>query len=141
MAYHSEQLTLQPAKEAQGFLRRVLTKGQVFLLRKPMRPLLSPWLGKLHLHIIRDRERSRQIVLLNEERLNSETFSNWTQLYLFIVGLAKMSLVVILPLAYFLIFIGLIFGSGGWSARSETFYGLTLYITFPFYLFMAILNW
>ncbi|MBF4249034.1 hypothetical protein EA004_29370, partial [Vibrio anguillarum] len=34
MAYNSEQLTLQPPKEAQGFLRRVLTKGQVFPFTK-----------------------------------------------------------------------------------------------------------
>lgn len=34
MAYNSEQLTLQPPKEAQGFLRSVLTKGQIFPFTK-----------------------------------------------------------------------------------------------------------
>ncbi|MBF4317830.1 hypothetical protein EAY30_23390, partial [Vibrio anguillarum] len=70
----------------------------------------------------------------DEKDLNSEALSGWSQFYFIIVGMVKVSLILVLPLAYFLIFIGLIFGSGGWSARSETFYGLTLYITFPFLL-------
>ncbi|EKO3511930.1 hypothetical protein [Vibrio fluvialis] len=135
MAYNSEQLTLQPPKEAQGFLRRVLTKGQVFPFTKANETIALSLAGEItpsyHQELEKEEGKSSY---WNEERLNSETFSNWTQLYLFIVGLAKAALFFFLPLAYFLIFIGLIFGSGGWSARSETFYGLTLYITFPFLL-------
>ncbi|MBF4449073.1 hypothetical protein ERJ76_26060, partial [Vibrio anguillarum] len=132
MAYNSEQLTLQPPKEAQGFLRRVLTKGQVFPFTKANETI--------SLALARETEPSamqsynQDNLFWDEKDLNSEALSGWSQFYFIIVGMVKVSLILVLPLAYFLIFIGLIFGSGGWSARSETFYGLTLYIKFPFLL-------
>ena len=132
MAYHSEQLTLQPAKEAQGFLRRVLTKGQVFPFTKANETIALSLAGEITPSHIKETEKEDKLSYWDENSLESETFSNWTQLYLLIVGLAKMSLVVFVPFVYFLIFISSIFGSGGWSAaRSEAFYEYTLYITFP----------
>ncbi|MBL4276273.1 hypothetical protein, partial [Vibrio fluvialis] len=135
MAYNSEQLTLQPPKEAQGFLRRVLTKGQVFPFTKANETIALSLAGEITPSYIKETEKEDKLSYWDENSLESETFSNWTQLYLFIVGLAKVVLSFFLPFAYFFIFITVIFGSGGWSAtRSETFYGLTLYITFPLLL-------
>ncbi|MBC5832796.1 hypothetical protein [Vibrio metschnikovii] len=131
MAYNSEQLTLQPPKEAQGFLRRVLTKGQVFPFTKANETIALSLAGEItpsyHQELEKEEGKSSY---WNEERLNSETFSNWTQLYLFIVGLAKAALFFFLPLAYLISLLPL-FGEGGWRTFWELFYGFTVYVTFP----------
>ncbi|SNC57173.1 hypothetical protein [Vibrio cholerae] len=133
MAYNSEQLTLQPPKEAQGFLRSVLTKGQIFPFTKANETIALSLAGEITPSHIKETEKEDKLFYWDENSLESETFSNWTQLYLFIVGLAKMSLVVILPLGYLIFFIGFIGASlkGGGKSYPDVFYKLTLYTTLP----------
>ena len=131
MAYNSEQLTLQPAKEAKGFLRRVLTKGQVFPFTKANETIALSLAGEITPSYIKETEKEDKLSYWDENSLESETFSNWTQLYLFIVGLAKAALFFFLPLLYLIMISGMIFGPYGWKDWAGDFGTVTLYTTLP----------
>ncbi|PXA72674.1 hypothetical protein [Vibrio sp. 11986-1-5] len=129
MAYHSEQLTLQPAKEAQGFLRRVLTRGQVFPFTKANETI--------SLALARETEPSamqrydQNNLFWDEKDLNSEAFSGWSQFYFIIVGMVKVSLIIVLPLIYLIMISAMIFGPYGWKDWAGDFGTVTLYTTLP----------
>ncbi len=129
MAYNSQQLTLQQPKDPQGFLRRLLTKGQVFPFTQAN--------GTIALSLAKETKPSamsnynQDNLFWDEKGLESEALSNWSQFYFFVVGMAKVVLFLGLPLAYFLLLIGLVIGQGGWAVRSNTFYALTFYGAFP----------
>ncbi|MGY2572286.1 hypothetical protein [Vibrio sp. C8] len=130
MAYNSQQLTLQQPKEPQGLLRRLLTKGQVFPFTKANNTIALSLAGEITPSYIREKKGDKSSYW-NEERLNSEALSNWSQFYFFVVGMAKVALFFFLPLYYGLFFIALLFGEGKWADGADFFYGLTLYATLP----------
>ncbi len=102
MAYNSEQLTLQPPKEAQGFLRRVLTKGQVFPFTKANETISLALARETKPSAMQSYNQDN--LFWDEKDLNSEALSGWSQFYFIIVGMVKVSLILVLPLAYFLYF-------------------------------------
>lgn len=67
----------------------------------------------------------------NENTLISESFSNWSQIYFFIAGFAKVSLVIFLPVFYLVMIFGSLYASLSWDEVSATFWGLLLYGLIP----------
>ncbi|WP_234911462.1 hypothetical protein, partial [Vibrio anguillarum] len=131
MAYNSEQLTLQPPKEAQGFLRRVLTKGQVFPFTKANETISLALARETKPSAMQSYNQDN--LFWDEKDLNSEALSGWSQFYFIIVGMVKVSLILVLPLGYLISLLPL-FGEGGWKTFWELFYSLTVYVTLPFLL-------
>ncbi len=129
MAYNSQQLTLQQPKEPQGFLRRLLTKGQVFPFTQAN--------STIALSLARETKPSamsnynQDNLFWDEKGLESEALSNWSQFYFFVVGMAKMVMLLALPFFYLFFLAALIFGEGKWADGSAFFYGLTFYVALP----------
>ncbi|OOE74622.1 hypothetical protein [Salinivibrio sp. ML290] len=135
MMYNTEQLSLQSAKPPHGFLQRLLTKGQVFPFTKANDTIALSLARETLPSKIKETEGSEKPSFWTEESLDSESLSGWSQLYFLMVGLAKILLILFLPLFYLLIAYALLFGQGEWIEKWEDWsiiaYGLTLYFTLP----------
>ena len=131
-AYNSQYFMHQDKKPTQGFLRSVLTKGQHFIFSQANTSIALSAVEALPPSEMAEFESDKtKTMFWNEVRLTSESFSGWSQLYFFVAALAKVSLVIFLPLFYFMLFIGLIFGEGGWEERAIDLYWVTLYGLLP----------
>ncbi|MGD8111001.1 hypothetical protein [Vibrio sp. TRT 17S01] len=132
MAYNSEQFELQAPKPPQGFLRQVLTKGQNFGFSKANTSIATSLAKETKPSSMKAfEENNDKPMFWNEKTLTCEILSSWSQLYLFIAGMAKMGLLFFLPLGYLLLFVTAIFGKGDWSSSAPLFYDLTLYGLLP----------
>ncbi|OOE65614.1 hypothetical protein BZG20_12140 [Salinivibrio sp. IB868] len=135
MTYNTEQLSLQPTKPPHGFLQQLLTKGQVFPFTKANDTIALSLAGEVTPSYLKDIEDDNKSLYWNEERLNSEALSGWSQFYTFLLTMTKILLILFLPLFYLIFLFPLLFSHGSWSERwddlSAVFYGLTLYFTLP----------
>ncbi|NUY57745.1 hypothetical protein HLG76_14650, partial [Salinivibrio sp. EAGSL] len=135
MVYNTEQLSLQPAKPPHGFLQQLLTKGKVFPFTKANDTIALSLAGEITPSYLKEIEGDNKSLYWNEERLNSEALSGWSQFYTFLLTMTKILLILFLPLAYLILLYPLLFGYASWDARWETWstgtYGLTLYFTLP----------
>ena len=132
MAYNSEQFEPQAPNPPQGFLRQVLTKGQSFGFSKANASIATSLAKETKPSSMKTFERNRdKPIFWNEKTLTCETLSAWSQLYFFVVAMAKGVLLFFLPLGYILLFATAIFGEGGWRPSAPLFYGLTLYGLLP----------
>ncbi|OOE34863.1 hypothetical protein BZG05_06085 [Salinivibrio kushneri] len=135
MAYNTENIIPQPAKRPHGFLQRLLTKGKVFPFTKANDTIALSLAGEVTPSYLKDIEGDNKSLYWNEERLNSEALSGWSQFYTFLLTMSKVILMFFLPVAYMLILLFLVFGSGGWREGLEDwsviFYTVTIYFTLP----------
>ncbi|OOE32518.1 hypothetical protein BZG04_15115 [Salinivibrio kushneri] len=135
MTYNTEQLQLQSAKPPHGFLQRLLTKGQVFPFTKANDTIALSLAGEVTPSYIKEIESDNKSLYWNEERLNSEALSGWSQFYTFLLTMTKILLILFLPLAYLVFLYPLLFGYASWDKRWDDWlmvsYGLTLYFTLP----------
>ncbi|OOE32519.1 hypothetical protein BZG04_15120 [Salinivibrio kushneri] len=135
MTYNTEQLQLQSAKPPHGFLQRLLTKGQVFPFTQANDTVALSLAGEITPSYLKEIEVDNKSLYWNEERLNSEVLSGWSQFYTFLLTMSKVILMFFLPVAYMLILLFLVFGSGGWREGLEDwsviFYTVTIYFTLP----------
>ncbi|OOE48748.1 hypothetical protein BZG12_16455, partial [Salinivibrio kushneri] len=135
MTYNTEQLQPQPAKPPHGFLQHLVTKGKVFPFTKANDTIALSLAGEVTPSYIKEIESDNKSLYWNEERLNSEALSGWSQFYTFLLTMTKILLILFLPLAYLILLYPLLFGYASWDARWETWstgtYGLSLYFTLP----------
>ncbi|PCE65658.1 hypothetical protein [Salinivibrio sp. YCSC6] len=135
MAYNTENITPQSPKPPHGFLRRLLTKGKVLPFTKANDTIALSLAGEITPSYLKDIEGDNKSLYWNEERLNSEALSGWSQFYTFLLTMTKILLILFLPLFYLIFLFPLLFSHGSWSERwddlSAVFYGLTLYFTLP----------
>ncbi|OOF25486.1 hypothetical protein [Salinivibrio sp. IB872] len=135
MTYNTEQLSLQPTKPPHGLLQRLLTKGQVFPFTKANDTIALSLAGEITPSYLKEIEGDNKSLYWNEERLNSEALSGWSQFYTFLLTMTKILLILFLPLFYLIFLFPLLFSHGSWGERwddlSAVFYGLTLYFTLP----------
>ncbi|OOF02432.1 hypothetical protein BZG81_14360, partial [Salinivibrio sp. MA607] len=79
MVYNTEQLSLQPAKPPHGFLQQLLTKGKVFPFTKANDTIALSLAGEITPSYLKEIEGDNKSLYWNEERLNSEALSGWSQ--------------------------------------------------------------
>ncbi|WBA16187.1 hypothetical protein [Salinivibrio proteolyticus] len=141
MAYNTEQLSLQPTKPPHGFLQQLLTKGQVFPFTKANDTIALSLARETLPSKIKETEGSEKPSFWTEDSLDSESLSGLSHLYFLIVGLAKIQLILFLPLFYLIYLYPLLFGYASWDDRLETWstgtYVLTLYGTLPCLLILG----
>ncbi|MGY2572287.1 hypothetical protein [Vibrio sp. C8] len=135
MAYNSQQFTLQSPKEPQGFLRRLLTKGQVFPFTQANSTIALSLAKETKPSAMSNYNQDN--LFWDEKGLESEALSNWSQFYFFVVGMAKVALFFFLPLSYLLLLFGFVFGKQGWDVWGGEFGAVTLYATLPCLLIYA----
>ncbi|QIR07481.1 hypothetical protein [Salinivibrio costicola] len=135
MAYNTENITPQSSKPPHGFLQQLLTKGQVFPFTKANDTIALSLARETMPSSIKKTEGNGKPSFWTEESLDSESLSGWSQLYFLMVGLAKILLILFLPLSYLVFLYPLLFGYASWDKRWDDWlmvsYGLTLYFTLP----------
>ncbi|MGO2354717.1 MAG: hypothetical protein ACTH58_08265 [Marinomonas foliarum] len=135
-AYSSEDFAPQKPRVEQGFLRRMMTKGKVFGFSHTTDAIAISAIDDVTPEDMAeyetDYETDGKPMYWDEKTLSSESFSGWSQVYMVVASLAKVCLIVFLPLFYSILFLLMIFDDIGWSdGYSEDFLILTLYGTLP----------
>ncbi|OOE44834.1 hypothetical protein [Salinivibrio kushneri] len=135
MAYNTENFTPQSSKLPHGFLQQLLTKGKVFPFTKANDTIALSLAEEVTPSYIKEIESDNKSLYWNEERLNSEALSGWSQFYTFLLTMSKVILMFFLPIPYFFIMVSLLFGpmdfDSSWRSWSTIFYVITLCFTLP----------
>ncbi|WP_235606040.1 hypothetical protein [Salinivibrio siamensis] len=122
-------------------MQQLLTKGKVFPFTKANDTIALSLARETMPTQAKETKGNGKPSFWTEESLDSESLSGWSQLYFFMVGLAKILLVLLLPLAYSVFLYPLLFGYASWDKRLDDWlmvsYGLTLYFTLPCLLIWA----
>ncbi|MGY2572290.1 hypothetical protein [Vibrio sp. C8] len=135
MAYNSQQLTLQQPKEPQGFLRRLLTKGQVFPFTQANSTIALSLAKETKPSAMSNYNQDN--LFWDEKGLESEALSNWSQFYFFVIGMAKVCLTIILPLLYLMLTAFALIGQYGGRLWIGDLGAVTLYAALPCLLIYA----
>ncbi|BFM48501.1 hypothetical protein [Marinomonas sp. THO17] len=135
-AYNSQHFLPQKPRQEQGFLRRMITRGQHFSFSETTASITVKGLDDLTPSAFAINENSPKPSYWNETSLNGEALSGWSQVYIVIASLAAGCLMIALPLLYCIFLLGLFFGKSsiadGWDRiYADIFLGLTLYATLP----------
>tara|TARA_R110001583_G_scaffold185575_1_gene345786 strand:- start:2208 stop:3275 length:1068 start_codon:yes stop_codon:yes gene_type:complete len=143
-AYSSQNFPPQKPRREQGFLRRIMTSGKPFPFSQTTDSITIYGLDDLAPSEMAEGERGSKPMYWTETQLIGESLSGWSQLYVLIVGIAKMCLMGLLPLLYVIFLLMWWGGDLGWDdTYSDIFLGLTLYATLPcliIHLHSRILN-
>jgi hypothetical protein len=135
-AYSSEDFLPQNPRIAQGFLRRMMTKGKFFSFSQTTDAIAISAIDDITPADMAEYEVDDVGMYWDEKTFTPESFSSWSQVYMMVASLAKVCLEGILPLAYSIALVFLFIGKGGvvagWNdGWSNIFLGLTLYFTLP----------
>ncbi len=139
-AYNSEDFPPQKPPQEQGFLRRMMTSGKPFSFSQTTDSITVYGLDQITpSEMAQIAATKQQKVYWDEQSLNGEGLTGWSQVYAIVVSITNGVLFMLLPLAYILFLSGLVFGEGGivfgWNdGMSDIFWGLTLYVTLPCFL-------
>jgi hypothetical protein len=139
-AYSSEDFAPQKARLELGFLRRMMTKGKLFSFSQTTDAIAVSAIDDVTPEVMAeyeaDYESDGKPMYWDEKTLSSESFSGWSQVYMVVAALAKVCLIVFLPLFYMFCLIGLFFGKGGvvfgWNdGWSDIFLGTAFFAVLP----------
>jgi hypothetical protein len=139
-AYNSDDFSPQKARVEQGFLRRMITKGKLFTFSQTTDAIAISAIDDITpvdmAEYEADYESDGKPMYWDEKTLSSESFSGWSQVYMVVAALAKVCLIVFLPLFYGFCLIGLFFGEGGvvfgWNdGWSDIFLGTAFFAVLP----------
>ncbi|AQS36222.1 hypothetical protein Sps_01033 [Shewanella psychrophila] len=101
-AYNSQDITPQVPARPKGFLQRLLTKGQSFSFRRPTLTIATAAVAhntpSQWPQIVDFIEKKQGQAGWDEQRLEHDVFSSWTQIYMILSGLGKVSCQFFLPL-------------------------------------------
>ncbi|GAA0232354.1 hypothetical protein [Marinomonas primoryensis] len=136
-AYNSQSFAPQRSRQEKGFLRRMMTSGKPFSFSETTDSITVYGLDKITpSEMAKIAAINQQEVYWDEQSLNGEGLTGWSQVYAIMVSITNGCLFMVLPLAYILFLSGLLFGEGEivfvWNdGMSDLFWGLTLYATLP----------
>ncbi|BFM48499.1 hypothetical protein [Marinomonas sp. THO17] len=135
-AYNSQHFLPQKPRQEQGFLRRMMTRGQHFTFSETTASITVKGLDEMTPTDMAEEEKSPKPMYWNAEKFIGESLNGWSQSYVFMVGMANTCLIVVLPLSYAVFLFGLFLGKSGiavgWDRTyADIFLGLTLYATLP----------
>lgn len=147
-AYNSQDFPPQKPRPEKGFLRRMMSSGKHFSFSETTDSITVYGLDDLTPSKVTEGGKNSKQSYWNEMSLNGESLSGWSQLYFLIVAIAKMCLMLALPLLYAIFLLGLFIGKSGvvagWHREyADIFLGLTLYATLPcllIYVHFLLLN-
>ncbi|WP_254682272.1 hypothetical protein [Marinomonas sp. FW-1] len=136
-AYNSQNFPPQKPRQEKGFLRRMMTSGKPFSFSQTTDSITVYGLDQITpSEMAQIAATKQQEVYWDEQSLNGEGLTGWSQLYGILVRIADVCLVALLPLLYAIFLLGLFIDKGGvvdaWSdGYADIFLGITLYATLP----------
>ncbi|AQS36218.1 hypothetical protein Sps_01029 [Shewanella psychrophila] len=135
-AYNSQAITPQVPASPKGLLQRLLTQGQAFSFRRPTSTIStssvitetpSHWQTVLE-YITKTQEQAGW----DEQRLEQEAFSSWTQVYMILSAVGKISCQFFLPLFILVsLFMPLYYEHISFSDSVESLGLILLYVFLP----------
>ena len=135
-AYNSQVITPQAKSSPKGLLQSLITKGQQFSFRRPTLTIATAAVAhnppSQWPQIVDLIEKKQGQAGWDENRLEHDVFSSWTQIYMFLSAVGKVSCQFILPLFILVIFvIPFLDVPGSFMDYMEVFGLALLYIFLP----------
>jgi hypothetical protein len=131
-AYSSEDFAPQKPRVEQGFLRRMMTKGKFFSFSQTTDAIAISAIDDITPADMAEYEADKTGMYWDEKTFTPESFSGWPHAYLVIAALAKVGLIVFLPLFYIISLFLWVFSDVTWDdGVSEAFMASTLYVALP----------
>ncbi|QKK79850.1 putative transmembrane protein [Marinomonas primoryensis] len=119
-AYHSEDFPPQKPRQEKGFLRRMMTSGKPFSFSQTTDSITVYGLDKITpSEMAKIAATKQQEVYWDEQSLNGEGLTGWSQVYAIVVSITNGCLFMALPLCYAVFLLGLFIDKGGGSGRLE----------------------
>jgi hypothetical protein len=136
-AYNSQNFPPQKPRREKGFLRRMMTSGKPFSFSQTTDSITVYGLDQITpSEMAKIAAINQQEVYWDEQSLNGEGLTGWSQVYAIVVSITNGCLFMLLPLCYAIFLLGLFIDKGGvvdaWSdGYADIFLGITLYATLP----------